>query len=58
MPFLLPSVRMGPGVDLAQPLDAHLGVDLRRLEAPVAKQDLDKADVGPVPVHARRAAVP
>jgi len=54
---LLPAVGMGPLVDFLQLGDAHLGVDLGGVEPGVAEQDLDGADVRPVVVHVRGAAV-
>ena len=42
---------MGPGVDFAELVDAHFGVDGGGFELFVAEQLLDEADVGSVVVH-------
>ena len=44
--------------DLTQIRGSHMGINLRRLERLVTKQDLDVPDPGPIPEHERCAGMP
>ena len=50
--------RMGETVALAELLDAHVGVELRRPEARVPEELLDDAEIGPAVEQMRRGGVP